>query len=405
MASKAVRSLVLATISLHRSAGGIEKNIIHLANAMVERGYRVSIITFDQSDATSFYPIDSRIVWSKVGETRPHGRITFRQRLRIIRRCREVIAKTGDRPIVVCFHHGILIRFLLATVMLRASVLCSERNSLTHYNFIKLNKWNLNFLTLFLVKRVIVQFPSYIADYPRLVRRRITVIPNPVVPAKVFASPALPSECGRYILLTAARFSHQKNLDTLIRAFSDLAPRHPDWDLFIVGDGERRRTLEALVDACDLGSRVFMPGAVGQMHEWFVKSHLFCIPSKWEGFPNALAEALAHGLPCVGYQGCAGVKDLIASGENGLLATGNGELASLTDAIDALMSDGNARTRMGAAATQSMAIFEPNAIFSRWEQLLQTHTKVRSHEGPARSQRKISPARANGASLKFPEQY
>ena len=404
MASKTASSLVLATISL-RSAGGIQKNITRLANAMVERGYRVTIVTFDQSDATPFYPTDSRIVWSKVGETRPHGRITFRQRLRLIRRCREVIAKAGDRPIVVCFHHGILIRFLVATVMLKASVLCSERNSLTHYNFIKLNKWNLNFLALFLVKRVIVQFPSYLADYPRLVRRRITVIPNPVVPAKVFASPALPSECGRYILLAAARLSHQKNLDTLIRAFSDLAPRHPDWDLFIMGEGQHRRSLQDLVGACGLGSRVFMPGASGQMHEWFVKSHLFCIPSKWEGFPNALAEALAHGLPCVGYQGCAGVKDLIASGENGLLASGNGDLASLRDAIDTLMSDGNARTRMGAAATQGMAIFEPHAIFSRWEQLLQTHTGVRSHGDPARSRYKISSATGREASLKFPEQY
>ena len=400
MASKAARSLVLATISLNRSAGGLQKNIIRLANAMVERGYGVSIVTFDRPGATPFYPLDSRVVWSKVGETRPHGSMTFRQRLRIIRRCREVIAKAGARPILVCFHHGILIRFLLATVLLRASVLCSERNSLTHYNFIKLNKWNLNFLALFLVKRIIVQFPSYVADYPRLVRRRITVIPNPVVPAKVFASPALPSECGRYILLTAARFSHQKNLDTLIRAFSDLAPRHLDWDLFIVGEGERRRTVEALVDTCGLGSRIFLPGALGQMHEWFVKSHLFCIPSKWEGFPNALAEALAHGLPCVGYQGCAGVKDLIASGENGLLATGNGDLASLRDAIDTLMSDGNARRRMGAAATQSMAIFEPNAIFSRWEQVLQTHPSVRSHGDPTRSQYKISPARGTGLEIR-----
>src|SRR5262249_39982234 len=143
------------------------------------------IVTFDRSDAAPFFPIDSRVAWSKVGEAQPHGSVTFRQRLRIIRRCREVIAKAGDRPIVICFHHGILIRFLLATVLLRASVMCSERNSLTHYNFIKLNKWNLNFLALFLIKRIIVQFPSYVADYPRLVRSRIAVIPNPVMPAKV----------------------------------------------------------------------------------------------------------------------------------------------------------------------------------------------------------------------------
>src|SRR5262245_10611145 len=125
MALKPARPLVLATIALHRSAGGLQKNLVRLANAMADRGYRVSIITFDRSDATPFFPLDSRVAWSKVGETTPHRSMTFRQRLRIIRRCREVIRKAGDRPIVLCFHHGILIRFLLATVLLRASVLCS----------------------------------------------------------------------------------------------------------------------------------------------------------------------------------------------------------------------------------------------------------------------------------------
>jgi glycosyltransferase involved in cell wall biosynthesis len=352
-------------------AGGLEKNIIRLANAMVGRGYRVTIVTFDRPDATAFFPIDDRVLWSKVGKTPPHQRVTFRQRLRLIRDCRETISKAGDGTIVVCFTHGILIRLMLATIMLKASVICSERNSLTHYNFIKLRKWNLNFLALFLVRRVIVQLPSYVADYPRLVRRKMAVIANPVFPAEVIARPAVPTNDGRYILISVGRFSHQKNLGILIHAYSELAPRHQEWDLFIVGDGERRRELQALVATYGLGERVFMPGNSADINEWFVKSHLFCVPSKWEGFPNVLAEALAHGLPSVGYQGCAGVNDLIASGENGLLANGNGDPASLRDALDVLMRDSNTRTRMGAAAIQSMAIFEPKTIFSRWDQLLQ----------------------------------
>jgi GalNAc-alpha-(1->4)-GalNAc-alpha-(1->3)-diNAcBac-PP-undecaprenol alpha-1,4-N-acetyl-D-galactosaminyltransferase len=370
MALKSTRSLVLATISLHQMAGGLERNIIRLANAMVERGYQVTLVTFDRSDGKAFFPIDERVLWSKVGETKPHHRVTFLQRLRLIRRCRAAIARTGDRTIVICFHHGILIRLMLASILLKASVICSERNSLTHYNFIKLRKWNLNFLALFLVRRIVVQFPSYVLDYPRLIRRKISVIANPVLPAEVFARPAVPNKDGRYILLSVARFSHQKNIDVLIRAYSDLAPRHPKWDLVVVGDGERRHELEALVATYGLGERVLMPGKSAQIHEWFVKSNLFCISSKWEGFPNVLAEALAHGLPSVGFQGCAGVKDLIKSAENGLLAKGNGDCASLRDALDLLMSNGAARTRAGAAATESMAIFEPSSIFSSWDLLL-----------------------------------
>jgi glycosyltransferase involved in cell wall biosynthesis len=364
------RSVYLAAISLHRMAGGLERNIVRLANALAVRGYRVGIVTFDLPDAESFYPIDDRISWTKAGESPAHGRVTFRQRLRVIGRCRAVITASDRDPIVVCFHHGILIRFLLAALFTRAKVLCSERNSLSHYDFIRRGRWNLNFLALAFAARVIVQFPSYITDYPRWVRSRIVAIANPVLPAPAQARSAVPTEKGRFILLSVARFSHQKNLDILIRAFSDLAGKHKDWDLYLLGDGERRGELETLVRAKGLEHRVFMPGNAGDMDVWYAKSHLFCLPSKWEGFPNALAEALAHGLPAIGYQGCAGVRDLITSGENGLLATGNGDVVALTECLETLLGDAQARTRMGDAAIVSMSAYQPSAIFSLWDRLL-----------------------------------
>jgi len=97
---------------------------------------------------------------------------------------------------------------------------------------------------------------------------------------------------------------------------------------------------------------------------------LFCLPSLWEGFPNALAEALAYGLPAVGFSDCAGVRDLIVSGKNGLLAEGNGDSETLAKALEMLMVSTETRRVMSEAAIESVKTYSPEKIFSQWEQLL-----------------------------------
>lgn len=83
-----------------------------------------------------------------------------------------------------------------------------------------------------------------------------------------------------------------------------------------------------------------------------------------------MAEAMAHGLPCVGFAGCAGVRDLIAHGENGLLAAGNDDPQSLSKVLSTLMASGEKRRRLGQKAVDSMAPYAPEKIFGLWEQTL-----------------------------------
>ena len=113
-----------------------------------------------------------------------------------------------------------------------------------------------------------------------------------------------------------------------------------------------------------------LPGNVDRMATLFESSNIFCMPSKWEGFPNAVAEALAAGLPVVGYAECAGLNQLVVSGYNGVLAEGNGDVASLRDALARLMDDAGLRAKMGSAGRESMKAYEPALVFSRWEKLL-----------------------------------
>jgi glycosyltransferase involved in cell wall biosynthesis len=163
---------------------------------------------------------------------------------------------------------------------------------------------------------------------------------------------------------------YQKNYQVLIAAFSRLAARYPDWDLAIIGEGEDRASLEALVSTRGLEHRVFLPGVTKSIAEWYASSHLFCLASRWEGFPNALAEALAHGLPAVGFAECAGVRDLIMPGKTGLLAPGNRDVDALAEFLGKLMDNTRARCRMGSAAGESVRGFQPAQIWSKWEALL-----------------------------------
>ena len=117
-----------------------------------------------------------------------------------------------------------------------------------------------------------------------------------------------------------------------------------------------------------------LPGACASISDWYVSAHAFCLPSRWEGFPNALAEALATGLPCVGFTGCAGVRDLIKHEENGLLADGNGNVDSLCDALSKVMSSSAMRDAMSNAAVESIESYDPETIFSLWESVLTAAT-------------------------------
>lgn len=353
-------------------AGGLEKNIVLLANHLARQGNQVCLVTFDNPGATSFYGLESSVQWHPVGRTQPHSPIGFWNRLGLISRIRSIL-KGMNRPIVVCFHHGILPRFYLAAALMRLRIICSERNSITLYKHIRQAKWSLGFIMLSLANNITVQFPSYVKDYPIWLRKRIKVIHNPVYKANVIAIPDKPDIEGRFKLLTVGRLCSQKNQTLLIDAFIRISSKHPKWDLHIVGDGGARDMLEAHINAGKLRNRIFLKGKQDNIPMQLASAHIFCLPSKWEGFPNALAEAMAHGLPCVGLSNCAGVRDLIIDKINGLLVTD----ADLAQALDSLMNSPKTRKAMGKSSVESVSRYRPENAFRRWDDLLSQFDSVR----------------------------
>jgi len=111
-------TLVFCAISLHQMAGGLEKNIVLLANHFSEKKYNVEIITFDLPGSKSFYSINPNVIWHQTGVQLPHRSISFADRFKVLKNIHSVLNSKQDLVLII-FHHGILFRFFLSTFFKR----------------------------------------------------------------------------------------------------------------------------------------------------------------------------------------------------------------------------------------------------------------------------------------------
>ncbi|WP_417310472.1 glycosyltransferase family 4 protein [Devosia sp.] len=363
--------MMFAARALDKMAGGVERMIITIMNEMVSRGHDVALFSWDLESAEAFYPIDPRVKWFRLGLGAPSQRAGLGLRLKRAPKVRKLV-ESFKPDVLVGFQGGVFRAMLLYTFGLGIPVVAAERTAPSLYDYASTQRNRLiELLSFRFAKTIAVQFERYRDAYPKYLQGKIVETPNPVALAEKLAAPGRPGANGRYTLLAVGRLGYQKNFQVLLRAFETLAQRFPDWDLRIVGEGEDRVELEAMVASrTALLGRVSLPGATTDIASTYASSHAFCLPSRWEGFPNALAEALAHGLPCVGFEDCSGVRDLINDGRTGILATGNNDANSLSGALSKLLNDPNGRTELGTRAVESMQKYDPKSCFDRWEMVL-----------------------------------
>lgn len=356
--------------AIHNMAGGVERMVAAVMNALVARGHSINLFTWDSDQSIAFYPMASEITWHQLNMGNPLVKAGLPLRVRRALTVRNLM-KEFQPDVIVCFQAGPFMAIRTYTAGMSIPVLAAERNAPTRFDHTSGGPWrSLTYNGLRFAKCILIQFESYREHYPAFLRNRIVVIPNPVFPAHGRARSEACDVKGRFRILSVGRLSYQKNYSVLIEAFAILAPIFPEWDLALIGEGEDRGMLEKLISKKELMTRISMPGTCTTVSTWYTSSHLFCLSSRWEGFPNALAEALSHGLPSIGFVGCAGMQDLIVPGKNGLLAEGNGDPLTLAKALEKLMASTEVRSAMGKRAVESVKAYDPDEVFSLWEHVL-----------------------------------
>ncbi|MFF3441060.1 glycosyltransferase [Streptosporangium sp. NPDC002721] len=186
-------------------------------------------------------------------------------------------------------------------------------------------------------------------------------------PVGVFPEEAAPLRNPR--IVSAGRLVRVKRIDLLIDAFAAAVPAVAEpWELHIIGDGPLRAALEAQAARTGLGDRIVFRGQVGNIEAEYLDASIVTLSSDFEGWGLVLAEGAACGLPAVACDASAGVRTLVADGDNGMLAE-PGNTGSFAAALERLMSDAELRRRMGARGRERMREYRLPRVLDRWEAL------------------------------------
>ncbi len=177
-------------------------------------------------------------------------------------------------------------------------------------------------------------------------RKKIKVIPNYVV-TDIF-KPYADFE-KEFDLIYVGRSSKQKNLENLFKALHYLKKKNKNVSLLMIGGSFRDRKLREI--AAQYGLNITFRDNVPnfRLPMFFNRARAFILPSKYEGHPKALIEAMNCGLPCIG-SNVTGIKGDIKHMETGYLC--NTDYESIAEAINAVLSDGSLRQHMGKNARE-----------------------------------------------------
>jgi glycosyltransferase involved in cell wall biosynthesis len=136
-----------------------------------------------------------------------------------------------------------------------------------------------------------------------------------------------------YTFITVARLSKEKGIGRLIHAVGLLSV---SFKYYIIGEGSKRNELQQLIDTLQLQDKVFLSGEKKSPFSGLEDADLFLMGSYYEGFPNVLLEAGAHGIPVVAFNAPGGIAEIIRENENGLLVEDNNLIAFATTIKKAL---------------------------------------------------------------------
>jgi GalNAc-alpha-(1->4)-GalNAc-alpha-(1->3)-diNAcBac-PP-undecaprenol alpha-1,4-N-acetyl-D-galactosaminyltransferase len=349
-------------------AGGAERVITRMANYWAEAGHTVTVITlrpveedfYTLPDCVKRISLDIR----RIATNRFEGVAAM---LLAILRLRRAV-RTIRPNVVISFIEIMNVAVLLALAGTTVPVVVSERIDPREYPASSV----LNRLRRWLYPRacrVVVQTESVRAWAEKIVpAEQVVVIPNPIARPPDGAAAGKVAPGGR-TAVAMGRLVTQKAFDLLIEAFAQCAKSHPDWSLLILGDGEERDNLAALAKRLGLAGRVSMPGRVAEPVDFLRGSDLFVMPSRYEGFPNALCEAMSVGLPVLSTDCPSGPGEIVRNGIDGVLVpTENVE--ALSAAMGRLMGDCMERQRLGRAATAITERFGVDGIMRLWESIL-----------------------------------
>lgn len=340
------------------SYAGMEKMLVWLGNSLADCGYDVTFCTlFDRerclrySDKAKSIELGLEYHKSFIRRNLTTFIVGTYKLNSVLEDKYDVVVNFGDTAFFLCLllkpiYHYILITSERGDPNNSADFLERMRRKLIKFS-----------------DRVVFQTVGASQFFPNTVRLKSSIIANPIVIPE--ESWRLDKSARRIAFIGRIDF-WQKRPDVLIKAFSIVHCKHPDYKLDVCGSGEGFERLKALVYELNLIDSVVLHGAVQNVKQIMMQDEIFVLTSDFEGIPNALLEAMAIGMPVVSTD-CSpgGAALLIENGVNGILVP-CADVNGVADGICKLIEDREFAKQLGTCARESVRKFTPEKIIREW---------------------------------------
>lgn len=210
-------------------------------------------------------------------------------------------------------------------------------------------------------------------DFWKWLKRPIEIMPNfiPNIPTK---TPNMESR-NKKIISMGRMNTDQKGFDRLIKAFSKISKKYPDWKLEIYGDGELKKEYQKLIDQLSMNSVIKLENFSDNPFYIFSNNSIYAMCSRTEGFGLVLAEAMACGMAAISYEN-TGPNSIINNGNNGYLIENNNE-KDFCDKLEQLIKNIEERKKLSVNAREHIiSRFSEKNIINKWIKIFNLITKT-----------------------------
>lgn len=293
------------------SNGGAEKVISKISGCLTLKGYSVTILK--NYHCSNEYNINENVeILSLYNDEEQYRKTGMLNRLKKLRKQIKVI--NPDQ--VICFLNHVCIYVFIALIFskYRKKIIFTERNNPKYANKheIKLKNFLQNFL-----KKNIVQNKGQYSLLNHKKKKRSFIIPNPIDDLYLNYKKTFNKEPIH--IISIGRFVNQKDYPLAINAFNNVLKRYPNLIYHIYGKGEDKDKIEELIKSLNLEGKVILEGFTTDINKIYENADIYLMTSKFEGMPNALAESMATGIPCISTDCEFGPSDLIDNESMGIL--------------------------------------------------------------------------------------
>ena len=219
--------------------------------------------------------------------------------------------------------------------------------------------------------RIRVVMPSYVSSFPEYLRFKVRGFPN----ASFVNMSELEGEISHeQYIISVNGMKANKNMLTLIKAFHLLLKTHPTLKLIDIGKGPEgleahKKEIIDYIKLNNLSDNVIFVGPVDNPLNYLKNSLFHVIASLSEGCPTVVLEAMAVGIPSVGFEDCPGTNELITHERNGILVSSNNRVDSLMRGMRRLLNNPRLIKRLGKQALLDSESYTVKSVYDQWEKL------------------------------------